>query len=142
MSPTQQRKTADALIAAFNAMDVPAIISLRSPQCVRQLLPASLKISNQSNDTYAQHLHSLVKIFQNFELTCHEFVEDVEARKMVMWLKARADTVTGEYVNEYMWTLEFDESGEQIVLQKEFVDSNMVRDFWPKLKESINQAGG
>ena len=50
--------------------------------------------------------------------------------------------MAGEYVNEYMWTLDFDESGEKIVFQKEFVDSNMVRDFGPKLRASLNKAGG
>lgn len=80
------------------------------------ILPASTNIPIQTNDTFAQQLHSIHKIFQTFELTCHEFVEDVAARKIAMWLKARADTVmAGEYVNEYMWTLEFDEAGEKIV---------------------------
>lgn len=84
----------------------------------------------------------MLTIFQNYELTCHELFKDAAARKIVMWLKAQADTVVGEYVNEYMWTLEFDEAGEKIVWQKEFVDSVMVRDFWPTLRESMKEVGG
>jgi ketosteroid isomerase-like protein len=141
MSPTRQRQTADALLAAFNAMDVPAILALRSPTCIRQIRPASANVSNQNNDAFAQHLHSMLKILQNFELTCYEFVEDVAARKIVMWLRARADTIVGEYVSEYMWTLEFDEAGKKIVWQKEYVDSAVMRDFWPKVRESVKKAG-
>ena len=140
MPPTRQRQAADALVAAFNAMDVPAIIALRSPTCMRQILPAAMKIPNTSNEAFGHHLDSMVKVFQNYELTCHELVEDVAARKIVMWLTARADTAAGEYASEYMWTLDFDESGEKIVWQKEFVDSGMSRDFWPKLRESVKKA--
>ena len=140
MSPTQQRKTAEALVAAFNAMDVPAIIALRSPACMRQILPATLKIPNTSNEAFRDHLDSMAKIFHNYELTCHELVEDVAARKIVMWLTARADTAVGEYVNEYIWTLEFDESGEKVVWQKEYVDVGVARDFGPKLRERVSQA--
>ena len=140
MPPTRQRQTADALVAAFNAMDVPAIIALRSPTCMRQILPATMNIPHTANDAFRDHLNSLTTIFQNFELTCHELVEDVAARKIVMWLTARADTAAGGYVNEYIWTLEFDAVGEQIVWQKEFVDASMVRDFWPKLRESVKKA--
>jgi len=59
-----------------------------------------------------------------------------------MHLSARADTAAGEYVNEYMWTLEFDESGERIVGQKEFVDVGVNRDFWPKLQAAIKERKG
>ena len=52
-----------------------------------------------------------------------------------MWLTARSDTLAGDYVNEYMWTLDFDEAGEKIVWQKEFVDADVVRSFWPKVRE-------
>ena len=137
MSSTRQRQNADALVTAFNAMDIPAILALRSSDCMRQILPASMKIPNTNNDAYSKHLYSVAKVYQNFELTCHELVEDVSARKIVMWLKARADTLVGEYVNEYIWTLEFDEAGDKIVWQKEYVDVGMLRDFWPKLKEAM-----
>ena len=64
-------------------------------------------------------------------------VEDIAARKIVMHLKARADTAAGEYVNEYMWTLRFDEEG-RIADQKEFVDVGVNRDFYPKLQKALS----
>jgi hypothetical protein len=140
MSPTQQRQTADKLVEAFNNMDIPIIMSVRGPTCMRHLLPKSMKFPAQDNATYEKSLHSLTAVFQNFHLDVHEVIEDVEARKVVMWLSARADTAAGEYVNEYMWVLEFDEGGEKLVEVKEFVDTVVHRDFWPKLQESMRLA--
>ena len=56
-----------------------------------------------------------------------------------MYLTARADTVVGEYVNEYVWFLTFDEAGEKIVESKEFVDTVMNRDFFPKLAKAMRE---
>lgn len=55
-----------------------------------------------------------------------------------MYLRARADTKAGEYRNEYVWFLRFDEEG-LIDEMKEYVDTVMYRDFWPKLKEAMRQ---
>jgi ketosteroid isomerase-like protein len=99
-----------------------------------------MRLAPQDNAVYEKSLHSLKTVFQNFNLDVHEVIEDVEARKVVMWLSARADTAAGEYVNEYMWVLEFDESGEKVVEVKEFVDTVMQREFWPKLQESMRRA--
>ena len=43
----------------------------------------------------------------------------------------------GEYRNEYMWTMEFDERGEKLVRMKEFEDTAMIKEFYPKLRESV-----
>ena len=56
-----------------------------------------------------------------------------------MWLSARADTAAGEYVNEYVWLLDFDDKGEKITRSKEFSDALMARDFFPKLKEAMGR---
>lgn len=136
MAPTMQRQTADALVAAFNSMSITDIISLRTPGCMRQILPYSLKYSAQSNDTYRDSLRAIIPAFQNFSLTVHDMIEDVEQKKIMMHLKARADTAAGEYVNEYMWILKFNEHG-QICDQKEYVDVGVNRDFLPKLQAAL-----
>lgn len=56
-----------------------------------------------------------------------------------MYLTARADTLAGQYVNEYQWTLDFDVAGTKIVKWTEFVDAVVNRDFWPKLKEAMER---
>ena len=137
MSPTPQRITADKLVDAFNSMSISSIISLRTPECMRQILPYSLNLKAQSNEAYRQHLQSIKPAFQNFSLTLYELVEDTAARKIVMHLKARADTAAGEYANEYIWTLHFDEEG-RIDDQKEYVDVGVNRDFYPKLLKALS----
>lgn len=92
-----------------------------------------------NNTEYQTQLQKLIAVFLNFNLTVHDIVEDRESHRIVMWLKARADTLVGEYVNEYMWTLDFDDTGEKIIRQHEFVDTVMNRDFWPKLSAALKE---
>lgn len=137
MPVSAQRQTADKLVAAFNRMDIDTIISLRSPECMRHILPASMGHAATTNEQYQASLEKLKVIFHNFELTPHDIIEDKEACRICMYLTARADTLAGEYVNEYMWTMDFDAAGEKIVNWTEFTDSVVNRDFWPKLQASM-----
>ena len=137
MPPSQQRQTAEKLVASFNAMDLPAIFAIRSPECMRQILPKSLDIAPQNNDTFTRSLQFLLPVFRNFSLTQHDIIEDLEARKIVLWLTARADTAAGEYRNEYIWILTFDESGNKVVDSKEYVDAIVNKEFFPKLSQSV-----
>ena len=45
--------------------------------------------------------------------------------------------MAGEYVNEYMWLLDFNENGEKITCSKEYSDTIMARDFFPKLRAAM-----
>jgi len=92
-----------------------------------------------NNTEYQTQLQKLIAVFLNFNLTVHDIVEDSDSHRIVMWLKARADTLVGEYVNEYMWTLDFDDTGEKIIRQHEFVDTVTSRDFWPKLSAALKE---
>ncbi|KAK5112438.1 hypothetical protein LTR85_011547 [Meristemomyces frigidus] len=137
MAASMQRKTADAVVEAFNRMDNEAIISFRSPDCIRYILPSSLGLKPTNNEQYKSQLDMLRPIFRNFSLAVNDVVEDEKARRICMWLSARADTAAGEYVNEYMWTLSFDDSGTKITKVNEFVDTVVNRDFWPKLRDAM-----
>ena len=136
MPPTLQRKTADALVDAFNSMSISNIIALRTPDCKRTILPYSLQYPPQSNKEYASSLRAIIPAFRNFSLTVYEIIEDVQQKKIVMHLKARADTAAGEYLNEYMWILKFDDK-DMIEDQKEYVDVGVNRDFFPKLQKAL-----
>ena len=141
MAPTVQRRTAESLVEAFNNMDVDKIVSFRSPECTNQILPRSIKQPLQANADYEKRLRFLNPIFRNFSLTVQDILEDVQARRICMWLYAQADTAAGEYLNEYVWILHFDETGEKILSQKEYVDTAMQKEFYPKLREaSLAQA--
>ena len=137
MSKSTQRQTANAVVEAFNHMDIDTIISYRSNDCMRHILPSTLGHPPTNNEQYRASLERLKPIFKNFGLTVNDVVEDREGRRICMYLRARADTLAGEYVNEYMWTLDFDETGTKITNVNEFVDTVMNRDFWPKLMAAM-----
>ncbi|MCJ1276234.1 hypothetical protein MMC21_004039 [Puttea exsequens] len=143
MPVSARRKTAEALVVAFNNMDVDKIVSYRSPSCIRRFLPVSMGLPDQDNATYHRSLLKLRAIFHNFSLKIQDFLEDEKANRVCMSLRAKADTMAGVYVNEYMWLLDFDASGKKITLAQEFSDSVMERDFYPKLKAAMekHQAG-
>ncbi|KAL8662309.1 MAG: hypothetical protein Q9202_004838 [Teloschistes flavicans] len=137
MPDSSQKLAALSLVDAFNRMDVPAIMAHRHPTCLRHFYPTAMAQRAQDNAGYSKSLTSLRTIFRNFSLVIDELIEDSASRRVCMWLSARADTAAGEYVNEYVWLLDFDERGEQIVRTKEFSDALMARDFFPKLKEAM-----
>lgn len=139
MTPTQQRRTADALVDAFNRMDTEAIVSYRDPSCLRHFHPISLGYPPQDNAAYLDKMNSFKAVFQNLRLEVTDVVEDVPNRKICMWLLTKADTLAGEYNNEYVWNIEFNESGEKIVGWKEFVDVGTARDFLPKLRKELQK---
>jgi len=137
MASTAQRKTADALVDTFNSMSIPDIIALRNPGCQRTILPYSLQYPPQSNETYRSQLQSIIPAFRNFSLTVYEIIEDVQQRKTIMHLKARADTAAGEYLNEYIWILKFDEEG-MIEDQKEYVDVGVQPRLLPEAAKGVD----
>ncbi|KAF2656681.1 hypothetical protein K491DRAFT_596438 [Lophiostoma macrostomum CBS 122681] len=131
--PSQQRQTVDALVEAFNRLDTDAIIAFRTPTCVRHFLPSSLKLPSQSNEAYLANLNSMKTLFTSFAITVNDTIEDLEKKKIVVFVSAKGDTPVGEYNNEYVWNIGFDESGEKISEWTEYVDAGMARDFYPKL---------
>jgi hypothetical protein len=139
MTPTQQRRTADAVVDALNRMDTEAIISYRDPSCLRHIHPISLSYPPQDNAAYLDKMNSFKAIFQNIRFEVTDVVEDIPNRKICMWVLAKADTLAGEYNNEYVWNIEFNESGEKIVGWKEFVDVGTARDFLPKLRKEMQK---
>ena len=120
-------------------MDTEAIVSYRDPSCLRYFHPISLGYPPQDNAAYLDKMNSFKAVFQNFRLEVTDVVEDVPNCKICMWLLAKADTLAGEYNNEYVWNIEFNESGEKIVGWKEFVDVGTARDFLPKLRKELQK---
>ena len=152
-----QRRAALSLVAAFNAMNIPAILSHRTSTCTRHFLPSTISGKPQDNATYERHLKSLLSIFRQFELTVDDVIEeaiigppvdgalrpreDMEgiSGRVVLWLTARGDSVVGEYRNEYVWLLEFE--GGKISKTKEYSDSLQAKEFWPKLQAAMSAEG-
>lgn len=143
------RRAAEGLVAAFIAMDIDQIMAFRTPDCVRHIYPKSLGHAPQDFTTTARSFERLRTVFKNFHMAVDDIMEDPAQRKVVLWLHVRADTMAGEYVNEYVWRLKFGAEGteeeEKIVEWWEFVDAGM-KDFFPKLMaayaEIEKQKGG
>lgn len=134
---TKERQIADALVAAFNTMDIDAIISLRTSDCKRTFLPTSLGYAPQSNDAYRANLLGMKSVFTSFQVTVDDVIEGTstdQRKKIVMFVRAKGDTPVGEYKNEYVWKMAFDESEQKVSEWEEYVDVGMTRDFYPLLK--------
>ena len=139
MSKSAQRKTADAIVEAFNKMDIGTIMSVRSPECLRYYLPTTMGYPPQENASYEQSLRQLVAIFTDFSLVVDDVIEDKDARTICMWLTAKANTAAGLYQNDYVWLWNFDESGTKILRSKEYSDSVQNKEFWPLLQAAMRQ---
>ncbi|KAF1842303.1 uncharacterized protein K460DRAFT_358930 [Cucurbitaria berberidis CBS 394.84] len=148
--PSQERQTANTLVAAFNTMDIDTIISLRTPTCQRIFLPSSLHYNPQSNDAYRANLTGMKSIFTSFHITVNDIIEGtseqtnsngavVQRKKIVMFVSARGDTPVGLYENEYVWKMGFEEGGARVSEWVEYVDVGMTRDFYPLLKGEIGR---
>lgn len=135
--PTKERQTADKLVLAYNAMDVSTIISLRTPDCQRVFFPSSLNYPPQSNAFFQQNLLAISTIFTSFKIVVDDVIEGISedgSKRIVMYVSAFGESPVGEYRNQYVWKMGFEEGGERISEWSEFVDVGVARDFYPLLK--------
>lgn len=64
-----QKATAAALIAGYNAWDIDLMLAPRAPECVQQVLPASLGLKPHDNEQYRKYFEEqLSKMFTGFEV--------------------------------------------------------------------------
>ena len=69
-------------------------------------------------------------------------VEDQERNKVVLHAKSTAQTVLGEYANEYVLMLQMTEDQRQVVSFKEFVDSGYSEEYMDALARKLNEGKG
>ena len=62
-------------------------------------------------------------------------MNDPEHRQLVCYASGVGESPVAPYVNEYVFFLNFDETGEKITRIEEFVDSGFARDFLAKALE-------
>lgn len=142
---SKERQTADRLVAAYNAMDIDTIIALRTPDCKRVFLPSSLKYSSQSNEFFKANLIAISQIFTSFKVIVDDVIEGTSSltnqKSIIMYISALGESSVGEYRNQYVWKMGFEEGGERIKEWSEFVDVGVARDFYPLLKgEMVRRA--
>ena len=144
MAPTRAQllSIASKVIASIHSFTIEDLLSYRSPTCISQILPTTLKQSPQSNDQFAAFLSQLVPlVLTPFEVVYDEedTVVDLEKRKVVIYVKESTNTQVGVYRNEIVITVWVDEAGESVEKWEEFMDSNAFSDFFKRLEESQRQ---
>ncbi|KAI0472149.1 hypothetical protein GGR56DRAFT_657149 [Xylariaceae sp. FL0804] len=95
--PSQRRQTALACIAAYNQWSLPAIMSLRSDDCVNEILPKSLRMPPMDNRAYAAFFSGNMPRFRDFRVVVDDVVEDERGNKLVVWAHSTAATDVGPY---------------------------------------------
>lgn len=139
---SKELQTALAIVSAFNKMDIETIISLRTPTCKRTFLPTSLNLPPQTNAASRAQLNGMKSVFANFHVTVTDIIEGFstspdgaqQRKKIVLYVEATGQTPVGEYKNEYVWKLAFDEEGGKVDEWSEYVDVGKTRDFYPLLR--------
>ncbi|KAK3331504.1 hypothetical protein B0H66DRAFT_598986 [Apodospora peruviana] len=137
-----RRKTALAMVEAYETLDVAKIMAFRTPECTFQALPRSMNRPEMNNKEYAAHLGQVVKALSNLKIVVEEVFEDAAENKVVLWARGTADTKVGPYVNEYILMIYLNESGDRVTRFCEFVDSAFVAGFFPKLHQALGAKGG
>ncbi|KAE8450082.1 hypothetical protein EG329_006863 [Mollisiaceae sp. DMI_Dod_QoI] len=134
MSSTR-RSTALAFISAFEYLDIPTHMSLRTPTCTQIFAPSSIhQPPPLTNSDFSVHLSKLKSIISHFPVWPKEIIEDERENRVVIWATSEAtfkDEVRDEglseaewgYKGEYVFMLTLDESGERIEKVVEFLDS-------------------
>lgn len=131
------------IVAAFNHnIDTQTIASYRGPGFMREVLPASLRQAPQDAHAFQRVLNMYRAVFRHYRLEVGEVVDDPVARKVCLWLTARADTAGGEYVCDMVWSLTFDEKGKKVVVWKEFLDAGAKTvEFLPETMDERPSSG-
>ena len=137
MSRSLLLETANAVIEGYNTWEPEALVAYRAPDCIQQVLPASLGRQPMNNEQYLAYFTPLMPAFRNFHVTVKNTIVDEEARKVAMHASSTAMTDLGDYSNEYMLVLHMTEDGKKVERFEEFVDSKNSTDFFPRLREHI-----
>ena len=137
MSRSTLLETAIAAIDGYNAWKPEAIMAFRAPDCIHQVLPASLGREPMNNEQYLAYFTPIMPAFSNFHLTGKHTIVDEEARNVAIHAFSTATTDLGDYKNEYMLILHMTMDGTKVRLFEEFVDSKHTAEFFMRLREHL-----
>jgi hypothetical protein len=132
MPSSKRRETAIAYFRAFETWDIDTLLSrYLTHTCTHQIAPASVggAIGVLNNEQWATRVRALTGVIKSCCFTAKEIVENDAANKLVLWMDGHvvfSDKDIGEFKGEYMFLLEFEESGERVRRIVEFVDSKEV----------------
>ncbi|KAF9893514.1 hypothetical protein FE257_010826 [Aspergillus nanangensis] len=133
MAPTRDQllSTAHAFLASL-----PEHYRLLSPNVTVKMGPDSLGIPDKKGrEELREFVAPLAASLKNLKVWVKEGTEpiiDTQARKVVIQAKSYAETVIGEYANEFVFILTTNESGDLLDEYVELVDSNYAKNFFER----------
>jgi hypothetical protein len=140
-SPSTRHQVALSVIQGYNESNIDSLMSYRAPNCIHQVLPASLAPPPMNNDAFRAYVSRIMPLFRNFTVTTKDLIEDPVANKVAIWASSTADTDAGPYANEYMFVLHFN-SDCKVEKILEFVDSAFSKEFFGKLMAQMGNTAG
>ncbi|CAN8103239.1 unnamed protein product [Discula destructiva] len=139
---SKRRETAIEAMDAFAAWDIERILAYRDEDCIHQVVPSSLSRPPYTNASYRAYFGSIMPLFTNFTPKVHMLVEDADANTVAIWCSSKAETVIGDYDNEYTLLLHFNEVGDKVTKFIEFVDTDSSKKFFGRLREYVEAQKG
>ncbi|ORY54811.1 uncharacterized protein BCR38DRAFT_453145 [Pseudomassariella vexata] len=127
--------TALAVINAYNAWDVDAIMALRAPDCIHRVLPESLGQPAMNNTEYRAYFESIQPLFENWTITITNTIEDQGAHKVGFHANSTGTMCAGPYANEYALFFHMTDDDALVLEIDEFVDSDHTKDYFVRLGE-------
>jgi ketosteroid isomerase-like protein len=145
-----QRASAKAFFDGYKAWNIDAILAYRTPDCLHQVLPASLNRTAQTNADVTAYFKRIENTFANFTVrhlplpmtrkrltwsqpTVINEVHDTTQHFAIVHAKSTAMTKIGQYTNEYALTFRFTDDGKKVKHIEEFIDSKYTLDFNARL---------
>ncbi|CBF87245.1 predicted protein [Aspergillus nidulans FGSC A4] len=123
----------------FAKLDVESVLSFMSPSCTLRSFPSSLgKPALQTKEESKADFQGLKDFFYNFQLRVKDGAEpviDEPARKVVLHIEGKGDSLVGRFETEYVYILQINEEGTMVEDFFQFADS-ATRDAWGKKIEA------
>lgn len=114
----------------------------RTPDAVHSILPASLGIPLQMNNTAtSEWLANELPGLRNYTTVPVEDIPtiiDADQRMITMHLKGAGQSDIGPYQNEYIWILKTTEDGRAIEESWEYIDSFLTLEYWEGKTSSMH----
>ncbi|GAD98459.1 hypothetical protein PTT_17281 [Paecilomyces variotii No. 5] len=123
------------LFKGYDEYTVEGVMRARAPECTHGILPKSLGRETKNNEEYSQFFAAIAPIMKTFKVTVHRIVNDPEHRELVCYASGVGESPVGLYKNEYVFFLNFNETGEKITKIEEFVDSAFAKEYLAKVLE-------
>ncbi|KAK6440083.1 hypothetical protein LTR95_003688 [Oleoguttula sp. CCFEE 5521] len=131
------RETSDAFLAAFTTWKTDPIMAVRAPECIHDMLPASLKRPSKNNEQFRAYFKGIEGALHGVKMDMHDYFASVEDRRAYFHATLTATAVDGEaYDNEYMFVLTFDEEGRKVTRVLEMLDSVKTQAIYARLAKA------